>query len=248
MAYPIWDVDNRYVAAGPAGAETIYGFVLGHPSGFWRWHCGCAGGSGSCPKGLSSYYNTLLSAQIYFQSHLEAVHYVVPPPPVLVALWPAIGLVGSNLVTVSGGTFSPTAVVRVSGLINNPTTWLDYQTLESVVSTGGPGVYVITVTDPAYPGYTSNGLQFQAVTVPWITALAPASGPVGTVSVVTVSGLGFSPASVVQLSTINQPTTFVSDTELIAELFPYSIGTDNPVLVIDGPKSSNTINFIGTPP
>jgi hypothetical protein len=78
VTYPHWDSENRYIVAGKAGKETVFGQAIQHQTGYWRIRC--LGGTCRCPvhNNLSGYFYTLPEAQAALVAHCTDIHYVEP--------------------------------------------------------------------------------------------------------------------------------------------------------------------------
>jgi hypothetical protein len=142
------------------------------------------------------------------------------PVPTLTSLSPSSAVAGSAAftLTVNGSNFVQGAVVQFNG--NNRTTTYVSSTkvkasiLASDVTT--PGVYPVTVTNPAPGGGTSNTLNFTVkYPAPKITSLSPASTTAGGAAfILTINGSNFFPQSVAKWNGSARTTTFVNSTQL----------------------------------
>lgn len=148
------------------------------------------------------------------------------PVPTLTALAPAQALVGSGAftLTVTGTNFVNGAVIRWNGS-SRTTTFVNPTQLTATIpasDVAAVGTFPITVLNPTPGGGASNALTFTVNAlnpVPALTSLAPnqvvAGGPAFTL---TVNGTGFYSGSKVRWNGVEQPTTFVSATQLTAQL------------------------------
>jgi hypothetical protein len=129
---------------------------------------------------------------------------------------------GATSVTVSGSSFYAASQVLFNGAAS-ATTFVSGSQLTATltaaqVATAGP--ISVSVITPAPGGGTSN---MASITVqnpaPVITTLAPASLTMGSPdTLLTLTGTGFVPSSVLQVNAGNLPTTYVSATQLKATI------------------------------
>ncbi|MCW5968285.1 MAG: hypothetical protein KIT57_07205 [Blastocatellales bacterium] len=148
------------------------------------------------------------------------------PAPVITSLTPGAVIVGSGAITltVDGANFVPTSSVRVNG-VARATTFVSNTRLTIGLTAGDLSAVttlVITVFTPAPGGGLSNALNFGVLAAPppapVITSLAPSSAAIGVPFVLTVNGANFTPTSVVQVNGSPRVTTFVSGTQLTAQI------------------------------
>ena len=180
------------------------------------------------------------------------------PAPQLSSINPASTSAGSPAIniTVSGSGFTNGSLVRWNGTDRNTTfvssTQLTAQIDSADLASQGSGS--VTVFTPAPGGGTSTAQVFTITApannpVPSVTALAPATRPAGSGAfVMTVNGSNFVPASVVRWNGTNRSTTYVSSTELQAQITAGDItsaGVANVQILNPAPAggSSGTIPF-----
>ena len=173
------------------------------------------------------------------------------PAPVVSALSPSSATAGGTAftLTVSGSNFVSSSVVRWNGS-DRPTrfvssTQLTADILPSDIASQGAGQ--VTVSTPAPGGGSSNDMNF-TVTAPgpvissvsptWITA----GGPGFTL---TVNGSNFTSTSVVRWNGSDRSTTFVSSTQLTADILPSDIAFAwTPGVWVDNPGGYPTSNGV----
>lgn len=107
----------------------------------------------------------------------------------------------------------------------------------------------VTVT---VPGGTSNGVSYEYLPVPSVTALSPAYGGTGGGTSVTLTGSGFTDATAVQFGgTAVGSFTVASDTEIITSAPAGSAGTVNVTVTTPGGTSptsaGNVYTYVGVP-
>ncbi|MEO6725902.1 MAG: IPT/TIG domain-containing protein, partial [Blastocatellia bacterium] len=162
------------------------------------------------------------------------------PLPRIISINPANALVGSAAITltVTGTNFVTDSVVRWNGQAR-PTTFVNSTQLTAQIPASdlaAAGSALVTVFTPPAGGGESNTLTF-AITLPpnptpTITSIAPATIGAGTGAfALTVNGTGFVAGSVVQFNGANRPTTFVSDTKLIAQISAEDIASAGTVAI-----------------
>ncbi len=145
--------------------------------------------------------------------------------PFLCCTNPLSSVTGSNELTlvVYGDNFLSGSTARWNGSAR-PTRFINSRTLEATIpeaDLASAGTAVVTVSNP--DGSTSAGINFPIVELPpgapTITSVSPDQFPAGGGGfVLTVIGTGFIPASIVQFNGVDKGTTFVSATELQAQI------------------------------
>lgn len=146
------------------------------------------------------------------------------PAPMLAGMSPLVVLAGASAMTVqvTGSGFVRSSVARWNGA-DLITTFLTSATLTAAVSASSlasAGTAQITIFNPGPGGGTSAAAVFTIENpVPAITALSPASRPIGSPAVdLQVAGTGFVPGSVVRWNGVDRPTGYVSPSQLTASL------------------------------
>ena len=138
--------------------------------------------------------------------------------PAVTALSPTSGPAGGDtLVTITGTNFTGASVVDFG---TNAATNLTVVSSTKITadSPAGSGVVNVTVTTPGGTSATSSADQFSYIATPAVTGLSPTSGPAAGGTLVTITGTGFTGASLVDFGT-NPATnlTVVSDTKITAD-------------------------------
>jgi hypothetical protein len=149
--------------------------------------------------------------------------------------------------TLSGGNFVRNSVVQVNGS-NRTTTFVSSNQLTAAIPASdiAVGAYLsITIFNPAPGGGTSPVLTLTVNNpVPSIASISP--NPViatGGTFTLTVSGSGFVKGSVVQVDGTSRPTTFVSPTQVQAQLSGGAIGIgQHAVTVFNSAPGGGTSN------
>ncbi len=146
------------------------------------------------------------------------------PVPSLSSISPSNVTAGSAgfTLTVNGGNFVSGSIVRVNGS-NRTTTFVSSTRLTAAIPTSdlAVGAFLsITVFTPAPGGGTSTAVTFTVNNpVPSISSISPATAlALGSSFTLTVNGSGFISGSVVQVNGSPRPTTFVSSTQLTAQI------------------------------
>jgi trimeric autotransporter adhesin len=176
------------------------------------------------------------------------------PFPNLTQLSPQFALAGQSGFTlqVSGGGFVCSSIVRWNGS-DRPTTFVNSTTLRAAIPASDlsvGGFARVTVFSPA-PGGGDGGANF--FVKPQITSLSPNPVFAGSGSFqLVVAGAGFDSGSVVQWNGVNQPTTFISSTQLIATIGEQLIAqAGTPTIGVVSPQASSTtavLNVVNTVP
>ncbi|HVE58178.1 MAG TPA: FG-GAP-like repeat-containing protein [Pyrinomonadaceae bacterium] len=177
------------------------------------------------------------------------------PTPVMTTISPTGLTVGSTSgfqLIVNGSNFVNGSIVRWNGQDRATTfvsaTQVRAQIIASDLQTAG--VFPVTVFNPTPGGGVSNAVNFTLNNpVPSISSLSPASQPPGaTAFELTVNGSGFVNNSIVRWNGQNRTTTFVSATQIKAQITAIDIQAAGtfPVTVVNaapGGGTSSPVNF-----
>ena len=160
--------------------------------------------------------------------------------PTVTGLSPATGpAAGGTLVTITGTNFTGASVVDFG---TNAATDLTVISSSKITadSPAGTGDVDVTVTTPGGTSASSSADQFTYIAAPAVTALSPTTGPAGGGTLVTISGTGFTGASVVDFGT-NPATnlTVVSATKITADS-PAGSGVVNVTVTTPGGTSATS--------
>src|SRR5258708_7664131 len=146
------------------------------------------------------------------------------PVPSLSSISPSNATAGSAgfTLTVNGSNFMSGSIVRVNGS-NRTTTFVSSARLTAAIPTSdlAVGAFLsITVFTPAPGGGISGAVTFTVNNpVPSISNISPATAlALGSSFTLTVNGSGFVGGSVVDVNGAPRPTTFVSSTQLTAQI------------------------------
>jgi hypothetical protein len=148
------------------------------------------------------------------------------PTPTITALNPSSVYAGSGgfSLSVAGTNFTPGAVVKLNGA-DRATTFSNSTKVTAEISASdvqSPGSASITVTNPAPGGGASNALTLAIAApnpAPTLTSLVPAAAAAGGSAFnLMLTGSGFRAASIVHWNGAARPTTFVSETQLTAQI------------------------------
>jgi YVTN family beta-propeller protein len=184
------------------------------------------------------------------------------PVPTVATISPIIVIAGAPAftLTVNGANFVAASTVNFGGT-SAPTTFVSSTQLTATIPSAAiasAGSAIVTVTNPAPGGGTSNGLDFTISPVafnpvPTVTTISPNTVTAeGAAFTLTVNGTNFIPTSFVIFGGNAVTTTFVSSTQLTAAIPPaaiFSAGTAS-VMVgnpTPGGGTSNSVNFTITP-
>jgi hypothetical protein len=124
-----------------------------------------------------------------------ADHYTYDPVPTVTAIAPATGLsIGGTLVTITGTGFSTTPGATTIVFGATPATGVTCASVTSCQATSpaGAGTVSVRVTVNTQTSADTAADDFVYIPPPAITAITPASGPLGGGTVVTITGSGFS--------------------------------------------------------
>ncbi|MFE2179744.1 IPT/TIG domain-containing protein, partial [Streptomyces sp. NPDC059455] len=167
--------------------------------------------------------------------------------PTLTGISPATGPVGGGTtVTLTGTNLLGATAVRF-GAVNASSFTVVSATQITVVAPPGSGTVQVTVTTP---GGTSSGLSYSyvAVPAPVLTSVSPAQGPTGGGNTVTLTGSGFTGATVVCFgSTPASSFTVVSATQITAVAPPGSGTVQVTVTTPGGTSSGLSYSYVAVP-
>src|SRR5262249_19545361 len=163
------------------------------------------------------------------------------PSPSLTSISPASTTVGSSgfTLTVTGSNFVSGSVVRVNGA-SRTTTFVSSTQLTAAIPASDLAVAALlslSVFTPTPGGGTSAAVTFTVNNpAPSISNISPSTALVlGPSFTLTVNGSGFVSSSVVQVNGSARPTTFVSATQLTAQV------SNNDILTL-GQRSITVFN------
>jgi len=190
----------------------------------------------SSPNGLA----VDSSGNIYIGDgdHIRKIWAFTNAVPAVSALTPATVPTGPALtLIVTGSGFSQGSVVRWNGS-DRPTTFVSTTQLTAAIPASDlpvAGTAQITVFSPAPGGGLSNAMVLTIVTanpLPVITSISPVERTAGSGGFpLTVSGLSFVAGATVQWAGSPRPTTYVSDSQLTAQISDADAATAGMFLV-----------------
>ncbi len=186
-----------------------------------------------------------------------AQNLVVVSTPVIDSISPPTAIAGSAAfeLTVAGSGFEPGAVVKLNGTAL-PTTVIGAGAVFAEVTAAQVAIAEqasVVVANPA--GATSNQQTLTVAAAPTAVSIDPSSVTGGSAAfILTVQGSGFAPGAAVELGGMALATTFVSSTELEAQVSPALVATAaqlNVAVVNPGPppqtSNAETLGVVSTP-
>ncbi|MGE3947756.1 MAG: PKD domain-containing protein [Blastocatellales bacterium] len=178
------------------------------------------------------------------------------PSPTLTSLDPASALQGSGAftLTINGTNFVPSSMVRWNGADRTTTYVSSTQVTAAIPATdlSNAGTAQVTVFNPAPGGGTSNSLTFTITApnpVPALTSLSPNTAVENSPAFnLTVNGTGFVNGAVVRWDGQSRTTSFVSSTQLTAQILATDLqGVGQAAVTVFNPApgggTSNSLNF-----
>lgn len=157
------------------------------------------------------------------------------PVPAVASISPSAGGAGGPgfALTVNGSSFVPGSVVRWNGA-DRPTTFVTASQLTATIAASdiaAQGSATVTVYNAAPGGGTSNGASFTVTgapnPAPSIGGLAPASATAGSPAfTMTVNGSNFVNGAVVRWNGSDRATTFISATQVTANVLSGDIAAN----------------------
>ena len=169
------------------------------------------------------------------------------PAPTVASINPTSGTAGSSFtLTVTGTNFVSGSTIQWNGT-GIATTYVSATQLTGQVTssnTASAGTYPIAVINPG--PQTSNSVNFTVNPALAITSLNPSSAPQGSSLTLTVNGTGFVNGSTVEWNGGSLGTTYVSSTQLTAQVTSgntANVGTDAVTVVNPDSTTSNSVSF-----
>jgi outer membrane protein assembly factor BamB len=144
--------------------------------------------------------------------------------PTLSSMNPGVAIVGDSAftLTVNGTAFKPTSTIFWNGTALTTSYVNDTQVTAAVPASdlASAGSISVTATDQPTGGVNSNALTFTVFAVPFaLNSISPSYVYAGAPEfVVTVTGIGFTASSMVEWNGFGRSTTFVSSTQLQAQI------------------------------
>jgi hypothetical protein len=115
--------------------------------------------------------------------------------PAVTSVTPNTGLIaGGTAVTITGASFTGATAVTFGGVAATAVTVVSDTSITATTPAHAAGPVVVAVTTP---GGTGSTTAFTFVAVPTISSVAPSSGPVAGGNAVTITGAGFTLATIV---------------------------------------------------
>ncbi|TCJ12073.1 hypothetical protein EPD60_16075 [Flaviaesturariibacter flavus] len=168
----------------------------------------------------------------------QILYFYVPPIPFITVFSPASGSTGTR-VRIQGDNFNTVTSVRFGGLSATSFTILNNNTIDAIVAGGSSGNVSLV---NAYGTISAPGFTYIAppsAAAPVVTALSPASGPVGTQ--VTLTGNNFAPTpagNIVYFGGMKATVSAATATQIVCQV-PVS-ASFGPITVL------NTLNGLQT--
>ncbi len=143
------------------------------------------------------------------------------------------GAVGATTFTVIGGSLPPGLTLSASGVISG-----------TPLGPLGTSSFTIQVTDQTGAASAISGSFSIAIAAPQLLSIFPSSVPTATTSTtITLTGVGFAPATTVYISGYAQPTTYISPQSVSFILGPESYTGTLSVAVHNSSYTSNTVTL-----
>jgi len=149
--------------------------------------------------------------------------YVNPLAVTVTLISPAVGpLVGGQAVTVTGTNFTGTTAVTIGGVAAMNVVVVGPTTITATTPAHAAGVVNVVVTTPSGSGTGTN--LYTYATVPIVTAISPATGPIGGGQAVTITGQNFTGATSVTIGGVAAAIGTVSATTITATTPAHAAG------------------------
>ncbi|MBE0611948.1 MAG: IPT/TIG domain-containing protein [Dehalococcoidia bacterium] len=156
---------------------------------------------------------------------------------------------GNTIVTITGTGFTSSGMTVKFGAVTAVFTYIDTTTIVAVAPAQSAGTVNVVVTTPGgtSPNTSADDYTYTGTSVPVVTSVSPASGPIGTTIIIT--GTGFTGVTSVTVGGVSAAHTVNSSTQITA-----TVPAGTPAGVVDvrvtgpGGTSANTAadNFTNT--
>jgi RHS repeat-associated protein len=171
-----------------------------------------------------------------------ADQFTYAPLPTVTAISPAAGATSDgSTVTITGSGFSGASAVSFGSAAAASYTVVSGTQITATTPAQSAGTVDITVTTPGGVSATSAADQFTYALLPTVTAISPAAGATSGGSMVTITGTGFSGASVVSFGSVPAVSyTVVSGTQITATTPAQSAGMVDITVTTPGGQSATS--------
>ena len=185
------------------------------------------------------------------------------PAPSISALSPdgVLEDAAAPLLTVDGSGFVPRTVIRVNG-VARPTTFVNSSRLTTqlqAADVAASGSLLIAVSTSQPGGGASTAMPFTVAAAPapapTLSSITPATAPAnGLAFALTVQGTNFQTRSIIRVNGAPRPTTFISPTQLEAQLTSVDVSAAGTLLISvatsapGGGTTGNASLFLTMPP
>lgn len=170
--------------------------------------------------------------------------------PTVTFISPSTGpATGNTIVTITGTGFTSSGMTVKFGTVAAVFTYIDTTTIVAVAPAQSAGTVDVIVTTPGgtSPNTAADNYTYTGTSVPVVTSVSPASGPIGTTIIIT--GTGFAGVTSVTVGGVSASFTVVLSTQITA-----TVPAGTPAGVVDvrvtgpGGMSANTAadNFTNT--
>ncbi|MCZ2108968.1 MAG: IPT/TIG domain-containing protein [Dehalococcoidia bacterium] len=177
--------------------------------------------------------------------------YVTLVSPLILSVSPNSGTtLGGTSITITGSSFTGTTGVTIGGAAATSFSVASDTTIIATTPAHTAGLANIVVVTPGGTGTGANIYTYVALTLPVVTSISPATGPVAGGTAITITGSGFTGATLVMVGP-NPATTFtiLSDTTITAWIPTGSAGVVDVLVTTPAGTSMATPadEFIYTP-
>ena len=164
-----------------------------------------------------------------------------PPPPTVTGLQPTTGPAGGGTtVTITGTGFTGASAVDF-GAHAASSFAVNSATSITATAPAGSGTVDVTVTTPGGTSATSTADEYSYTPAPTVAQVAPAAGPTGGGTSVTITGTGFTGTTAVDFgSTAATNVTVVSGSQITATAPAGSTGTVDVTVTTPGGTSATS--------
>ncbi|GAB6900663.1 beta strand repeat-containing protein [Kineosporia succinea] len=168
--------------------------------------------------------------------------YTYRSAPAVTGLTPGAGPeAGGTVVTIDGSDFTGATQVRFGSAVAVFSVSSDARI--TATAPAGTGIVDVTVTGPGGTSATNAADRFRYAAVPVVSATVPASGPTAGGTVVTLTGSGFTGASLLTLQGVSVPFVVTGDST-ITFTAPAGVAGPQNLLVTTPGGSSTPVPFL----
>ena len=174
-------------------------------------------------------------------ANTAADNFAYASPPTVTGLAPSSGpAAGGTTVTITGANLTDASAVTFGGVSATGVTVDSATQITATAPAGSAGVTDVRVTTPGGQSANTAADNYTYIPAPTITGVAPATGPQGGGTSVTITGTNFTGATTVQFGGVNATGFTVNSATQITATSPAGTGAVSVSVTTAGGASANT--------